>query len=51
MNKDTLRKIDMKNDGKDGERFGKLLKTVASVPKERVKEYEEKQKKKAKKTT
>ena len=36
-------KIEMKNDGKDAERFKAMLKTVVNVPKEKVKEYEEKQ--------
>jgi hypothetical protein len=43
------KKLEMKNDGKDGERFASLLKTVVSVPKEDIKKHEAKQKKKAKK--
>lgn len=42
-------KVEMKNDGRDAERFKNLLKTVVSVPKEKIKEHEAKQKKKAKK--
>jgi len=37
--------IEMKNDGKDAERFASLLKTVVNVPKEKVKEIEEQRKK------
>ncbi len=50
MNKDELKTIEMKNDGKDLERFGALLKKVVSVPKDEIKKHEEKQKKKAKKS-
>ncbi len=43
------KKLEMKDDGKDLERFQVMLKTVVNVPKEKVKKYEESQKKKAKK--
>jgi hypothetical protein len=43
-------KLEMKNDGKDADRFQKMLKTVVSVPKDEVKKYEAKQKKKPKKS-
>lgn len=42
--------VEMKDDGHDLERFQKMLKTVASVPKDAVKKEEAKQKKKAKKS-
>jgi hypothetical protein len=41
--------LEMKDDGKDLERFKSMLKMVVNVPKEEVKKYEEQQKKKAKK--
>lgn len=37
--------IEMKNDGKDAERFESMLRTVVNVPKEKVKEVEEQRKK------
>jgi hypothetical protein len=49
MTKKQVDKIEMKNDGKDTDRFRSMLETVVNVPKEDVKKYEEKQKKKAKK--
>ncbi len=39
------KKLEMKNDGNDAERFRTLLKTVVNVPKEKVKEIEEQRKK------
>lgn len=43
--------IEMKNDGKDLERFSKLLAKVVAVPKEEVKKHEaSKQNKRAKKS-
>lgn len=45
----TKEKIEMKNDGKDGERFQRLLRTVVSVPKEDLKKEEERQRKEKKK--
>lgn len=49
---DTLKKIEMKNDGKDAERFKDLLSKVATTSKEDVmkQEKKEKKRKKAKKT-
>ncbi len=46
--KKELKDIEMKNDGKDLERFQTLLKTVVAVPKKDVQAQEERQKKKAK---
>lgn len=37
-------KIEMKEDGKDGERFQTLLKTVVNVPKKDIQERETKDK-------
>ncbi len=37
MNKTELQKIELKNDGKEAERFEKMLKTVVNVPKEELK--------------
>lgn len=37
--------LEMKNDGHDAERFAALLKTVVNVPKEKIKEREEQEKK------
>ena len=48
MIKDELKKIEMKNDGKDQERFQSLLQKVVSVPKDEIKKHEAQQKKKAK---
>lgn len=42
------KKLEMKNDGKDAERFQVLLKMVANVPKEEIRKEEEKQKKRKK---
>ncbi|MFZ1700850.1 MAG: DUF3800 domain-containing protein [Pyrinomonadaceae bacterium] len=42
------KEIEMKNDGKDAERFQSMLKTVVSVPKEDVKKHEVKEKAKKK---
>lgn len=42
-------KIEMKNDGKDLERFQSMLKTVVNVPKDELKKEEERQKKEKKK--
>ena len=39
-----MKTIEMKNDGKDAERFISLLKTVVNVPKDDVKKYEEHEK-------
>ena len=44
------KEIEMKNDGKDSERFASLLKTVVRVPKEAVKKHEAKEKKAKKKS-
>lgn len=51
MESGTKKKVEMKNDGKDFERFESLLREVISVPKEELKRREEaeKQKKLAKK--
>lgn len=43
------KKLEMKNDGHDSERFRDLLKKVVNVPKEEIKKEEERQKKAAKK--
>lgn len=40
MNKDALKKIDTKTDGKNAERFGTLLKKVVNVPKADLQEQE-----------
>jgi len=44
------KKLEMKNDGKDADRFQSLLKTVVNVPKEEIKKEEERQKKEKKKS-
>lgn len=44
------KEIEMKNDGKDGERFQEMLRTVVRVPKEEVKKYDQKQKRAKKKS-
>jgi hypothetical protein len=51
MNKDELKKIEMKKDGKGFERFDNLFRHVVSVPKEEINKREEaeKHKKEAKK--
>ncbi|MBK8466880.1 MAG: hypothetical protein IPL32_13710 [Chloracidobacterium sp.] len=41
MNKKELEKIEMKNDGKDQERFKTLLKQVVNVPKKELKKREQ----------
>lgn len=41
--------VEMKNDGKDFERFQALLKKVVNVPKDEIKKREERQKKAKKK--
>ena len=41
---EQLNKVEMKGDGHDADRFESMLKTVVSVPKEDVKEFEEQQK-------
>jgi len=43
------KKLEMKNDGKDAERFEAMLKTVVNVPKEDVKKYEEGKRKRLRK--
>ncbi len=51
MTKKQTETIEMKNDGKDAERFQSLLKTVVNVPKDEVKKLEEERaKEKAKKS-
>ena len=40
-----IKKIEMKNDGKDAERFGTLVRKVVNVPKEDIKKREELEKK------
>ncbi len=42
------KEVEMKNDGKDLQRFQAMLKTVVSVPKNELKKAEEKQKKEGK---
>jgi len=37
MNDKHIKEVEMKNDGKDSERFKQLLKTVVSVPKDELK--------------
>lgn len=51
MEPETKKKLEMKNDGKDFERFENLLRQVISVPKEELKrrELEEKEEKRYKK--
>lgn len=49
MNKKELEKIEMKNDGKDFERFQALARKVVNVPKEAIKKRATEQKEKAKK--
>ena len=46
MEPETKKKLEMKNDGKDFERFENLLRQVISVPKEELKRREEDEKKK-----
>lgn len=41
MNKKELEKIEMKNDGKDFERFQELARKVVNVPKEELKKREQ----------
>ena len=43
------KQIEMKDDGKDAERFQSLLKAVVNVPKDEIKKAEEQQKKAKKK--
>lgn len=51
MNKKVEKKVEMKQDGKEFERFENLLRQVVKVPKDEILEREkaEKQKKEAKK--
>lgn len=44
MESDTKKKVEMKNDGKDYERFENLLREVISVPKEELRRREETEK-------
>lgn len=45
---EEINKIEMKNDGKDSERFGNLLRKVVTVPKKEIEAREKKSKTKEK---
>ena len=49
MNTKNLTKIEIKEDGKNAERFRAMLKTVVNVPKDELKKEEERQKEEKKK--